>query len=554
MLGSMLAFAQTRVITGRVVDEAGQPVSGASVLIKGSNVGASADANGTFKINAKTGDVLVVTAVGAPSREIDVTASSNLTISLARQSQNLSEVVVTTALGIQRQAKSLGYSTATVRSTELVQARPVNLQNGLTGKVSGLNIQTVNNGVFADTRITLRGIRSLTGNNQPMLILDGVPLALSYINSLNPNDVADVTILKSSSATAVYGPEGVNGAIVITTRKGNRSRPIITLSHTTQMETVSFMPKMQTRFGSGSSVDPFGYGVYDPVENQTYGDQFDGSMRQIGRDDPNGNKYMTEYIARPDEKRKFWNSGFTNQTDVSFSTGDFYVSAQNVDIKGITPRDENHRRNVRVSANKEYGRFRASFNMNYTNGNYDVTAGERFGNGRDFQPYWLLINTPMHIPLTRFKDWRNDYWASPNGFFSDYYSNPYWAIDNFRAVGRTNDLLGNVELNFKATDWLNLTYRIGGTTSSFTDLATQGALTYSDFAVASHKSIASSGNLKSAVMKKDSVSSRLSSELFATARKDFGQFRVDGLLGYNFRQTRTSSTGVTSLNLGIPTV
>ena len=554
MLASMLAFAQTRPITGKVVDESGQTIGNASILIKGSKVGASADAGGNFTINAKTGDVLIISAVGAADKSVTVLSGSSVSVILSTKSSNLAEVVVTTSLGIQRQAKSLGYSTASVKSAELVQARPVNLQNGLTGKVSGLNIQTTNSGVFADTRITLRGIRTLTGNNSPLLILDGVPLTLNYLNSLNPSDVADVTILKSASATAVYGPDGVNGAIVVTTKKGNRNKPSITLSQTTQIEKVSFMPKFQTRFGSGSSVDSYGYGVYDPIENQCYGPEFDGGMVQIGRDDPNGNKYMVEYKARADEKKKFFNTGVTNQTDISFSTGDFYVSAQNVDIKGITPKDVNKRRVVRMSSNKEYKNFKATFNINYTNSDYNITAGDRFGNGRDFQPYWMLINTPMQIPVTRFKDWRNDYFSSPSGYFNDYYSNPYWSIDNFRANGRSNDLLGNLELNFKAADWLNFTYRIGGTTTSGYDNSTQGALTYSDFSKASGKSIAGSGDLKASVNNYIASSSRLTSEFFAVVKKDFKDFRFDGLLGYSFRQTRANSTTISTPNLAIPSL
>ncbi len=132
--------------------------------------------------------------------------------------------VVVTALGQTRQSKELTYSVAKVRYAELTQAKPVNLQNGLTGKVSGLQVQSVNTSVFADTRITLRGIRSLTGDNQPMLVLDGLPLPLGHINRINPNDVVDVTILKSASSTAIYGPDGANGAIIVNTKRGNRWR------------------------------------------------------------------------------------------------------------------------------------------------------------------------------------------------------------------------------------------------------------------------------------------------------------------------------------------
>lgn len=553
MLFSALAFGQNRTISGTVTDEKGDPLPGASVRIKGTRTGVAADNNGQFRIQAKTGDVLVVSGAGLKETEATIGAGNTITIAVTREVISGTEVVVT-SLGVSRQSKEIGYSTAKVKATELTQAKVVNLQNGLTGKVSGLNVQTVNSGVFGDTRITLRGIRSLTGNNQPMLIVDGVPISLGYLNSINPNDISDVTILKSASSTAIYGPDGANGAIVVTTKRGSRTKPTISVGHTVQIERVSYMPELQTQFGSGSSVDAFGYGVYDPIENQGYGDAFDGSIRQIGRDGPNGEKYLVSYEARPDEKRKFWNTGITNQTDVSFSTGDFYLSAQNVLIQGIMPKDVNRRISLRMNASKEYGRFKASYNLNYTKGNYDVTAGSSFGNGRDFTVYWNLINSPMQIPHTRFKDWRNDYFSSPDGYFNDYYSNPYWAIDNFRNVGRSEDVFGNLEFNLKATNWLNFTYRLGATISNGTFKATQGALSYGQFAKASGKNIAGSGDLVAQVADGSSTSSRINSELFATARKSFGDFKLEALIGQSFRETNSKSVNVSSNNLTFPTL
>lgn len=180
MLFSALAFGQNRTISGTVTNEKGDPVPGATVVIKGTKTGVPADNNGQFRILAKTGDVLMATSSGLEPAEVTVGAASTVSLTMKTIFLTGTEVVVT-ALGVSRQAKELGFSTAKVKATELTQAKPVNLQNGLTGKVSGLNVQTVNNGVFADTRLTLRGIRSLTGNNQPMLILDGVPIALGYL-------------------------------------------------------------------------------------------------------------------------------------------------------------------------------------------------------------------------------------------------------------------------------------------------------------------------------------------------------------------------------------
>ncbi len=550
MLFAALAFGQNRTITGTVTNEKGEPVPNASVTIKGSRTGVSADNNGQFRILAKTGDILVASSSGMESSEATIGSGSTVNFSVKTIIIAGTEVVVT-ALGQSRQPKELGYSVSKVKAAELTQAKSVNLQNGLTGKVSGLNVQTVNNGVFADTRITLRGIRSLTGNNQPMLILDGVPINLSYLSSINPNDITDVTILKSASATAIYGPDGANGALVVTTKKGSRTKPQVSVSHTVQVEKVSYMPEFQTQFGSGSSVDAFGYGVYDPIENQCYGDEFDGSLRQIGRDGENGEQYLTEYIARPKEKLKFWNTGITNQTDVSFSTGDFYLSAQNVLIQGIMPKDVNRRVSVHMAANKEYGKFKASYSVNYTKGNYDVTAGSSFGNGRDYTVYWNLINTPMQIPLTRFKDWRNDFWSTPDNFFNDYYSNPYFMIDNFRAKGRTEDVFGNLELNFKATSWLNFTYRLGATISSTNQKATAGALTYSPFAK-SHKAIAASGDIVAQVQDLGFNSSRINSEFFASIRKSVGKFKFESLLGQSFREDNSRQINVGSNNLAFP--
>lgn len=553
MLFSALAFGQNRTISGTVSNDKGEPVPGASVVIKGTKTGSIADNQGQFRILAKTGDILLATSTGLEAAEVTVGSSSTVELKM-KVILNASTEVVVTALGVSRAAKELGFSTAKVKATELTQARPVNLQNGLTGKVSGLNIQSVNAGVFQDTRITLRGIRSLTGNNQPMLILDGVPIALGYLNSINANDIVDVNVLKGASATAIYGPDGVNGALVITTKKGSRTKPQISVGHTVQVERVSFMPELQNQFGSGSSVDPLGYGVYDPIENQCYGDAFDGSIRQIGRDGPNGEKYTVPYTALPDEKKKFWNTGLTNQTDISFSTGDFYLSVQNVLIQGIMPKDVNRRVSVHMAANKEYNRFKASYSINYTKGNYDVTAGSSFGNGRDYTVYWNLINTPQQIPITRFKNWRTDYWSSPDGYFNDYYSNPYFMIDNFRSKGRSEDIFGNFELNYKATNWLTLTYRLGATISNGTAKSTQSALQYGPFAKASGKNIAQSGDINSAVADGSSTSSRINSEFFASVRKKFGDFDVNALVGQSFREDNSKNVNVSSNNLAFPTL
>lgn len=543
-----LAFAQTRTVTGQVRDDKGDPIAFATIQETGTQNATKADVNGNFSLKIKEGSQLTVSSTGFDP--ITVAAGAGfLTISLKTRATEMQEVVVTTALGIARQSKEIGYSTAKVKATELTQAKVVNLQNGLTGKVSGLNVATTNNGVFADTRITLRGIRSLTGNNQPMLVLDGVPLALGFLNSINPNDIADVTILKSSSATAIYGPDGVNGAIVVTTKRGNKARPAITLSHTTQLEKVSYLPKFQTEYGGGYSQDAYGNGIWEPIEQQSWGDPFDGSIRQFGQTGPNGEKLEMPYSYNKNGRRNFYNTGVTNQTDISYSAGDFYISAQNVSITGTMPGDKNDRRSVNLRADKEYGKFKAGFTLRYTQSQYDVT-------NNNVIVYYGVTSAPGNYDLSRFKDWRNDYFSSPDGYYTPYLDNngktPYFAKDNYREIGRGDEIFGNGELNFKATSWLNFTYRVGLTFDNAEARTTRGAFNYSAY----HATLRDHGtlNITSAVGNFSTINRRITSEIFANANKRFGQFGVAALVGQSYRETDFKSLGVSSNNLGNATL
>ncbi|MCW3074434.1 MAG: SusC/RagA family TonB-linked outer membrane protein [Flaviaesturariibacter sp.] len=545
MLFCVLAFAQTRTITGQVRDASGNPIPFATVTEAGTKNAVQADANGNYTIKVGANARLNITATNYTA--ISGSEGGNITLTRNAEREQLQEVVVT-SLGQVRQAKELGYSTAKVRAAELTQAAPVNLQNGLTGKVSGLNINTTNAGVFAQTRITLRGIRSLTGNNQPMLILDGVPLGLGFLSSINPNDIADVTILKSAASTAVYGPDGVNGAIVVTTKRGVKGRPSVTVSHTTQMESISYMPKFQEEFGSGYAQDALGNGTFEPIEQQSWGPRFDGSIRQMGQTGPNGEKLMLPYSYVKNGRRNFFNTGVTNQTDVSYSAGDFYISGQNVSINGVMPGDKNDRRTFTLKADREYGRFKAGFNMRYTNSQYDVTTNNTL-------VYYGVTSAPGQYDLSMFKDWRNDYFSSPDGYYSPYLDNngktPYFAKDNAREVGRGDDIFGNGELNFKAANWLNFTYRVGVTFANSDFKQTREAFDYSDF----HKTLRDHGalNITSAVTNGSNTSNRLTSEVFANLNKRFGQFGVGVLLGQSYRESRSRSLSAGSNNLGTAT-
>jgi TonB-linked SusC/RagA family outer membrane protein len=475
------AFSQTKTVTGKISDQQNQPVPFASIRIKGTKSGVSADVDGRFSIRAKTGDLLIVTGTGVTTKEVPVDASI-VEIQVTRKESNLTEVVVT-ALGVQRQSKELGYSTAKVSGKDLNQAKPISAINGLTGKVSGLQINTVNNGLFAPTRVTLRGNRSLTGNNQPLYVVDGA-IFNNDINTLNPDDIVDITVLKGSSASAVYGSDASNGVIIITTKKGTRGKASVTVSSTVSLETVAYMPAFQSGFGSSGGeqwINDFNdLSTMIPYENQAYGPHFRaGTIVPIGRVVFDSTYQSVPYTAIKNQKKDFFNKAVTTQNNFSYSAGDengrFYISGQDIHSNAVMPGDYGRRDAFRVGGSKTYGVFSADYSLSYTYLHTNKVSNEA-------GVYDLVLNTPADIPLTRYKDWRNNKFATLDGYYNDYYNNPYWTIGNDRDVATDNNISGNVHLGLKLTSWLNLSYRLSMNNRSYHEEIENGPATYSTFA------------------------------------------------------------------------
>nr|WP_277601108.1 SusC/RagA family TonB-linked outer membrane protein [Pseudoflavitalea rhizosphaerae] len=528
-------------------DNKGEPVMFATVNVKGSSKSVSADNNGYFSISATANDSLVISATGFKTKIVLVSGDILVTLEPATNDQ-LQEVVVT-ALGIQRQRKELGYSTAKVIASEINRSSPVNVANGLQGKVSGLNITTLNNGIFANVRINLRGIRSLMGNNNPMLLLDGIPTPIDYLNSINPNDIQDVNILKGAASAGLYGPDARNGVIVVTTKKAGRDgKPSIIVSQTAQMERVSFYPVLQTEFGSGA------YGSYLPKENWSWGPAYDGSTRQLGPTLPDGSKQSVVY-SPTDERKKFWNTGTIFQSNVSISAKDFLLSFQDAKMTSVVPGDKNRRTGVRLNTARDYGIFKASFNTNYIQQNYDAFDPDRMNfyhityrnAGLNSGLMNLIYNTPAHIPITKFKDFENDQFSKFNNYFNDYGLNPYFALDNWRQAGKVDDLLTNIELGLKPLPYLNVVYRAAlSLTSGNVQSISKGELA-SPFGE-------SRGFVTVPVSTRETNyrKSRLSSELNLQFNKSYGNFKVSAIAGQYFRQSDRKEASVGAANLIIP--
>ena len=308
LLFSQLATAQTRSIAGKVTDEGGNPIPFSTITIKGTKRGVAADANGSFIISAKAGDVLVISATNFDPLEVTVGADNSINAALPRKAAVIDEVIVT-AQGIRRRPRELGYSAAKVAGDDVRLGRAPVVAQGLAGKVSGLTVFAVNNSVDPSYKITLRGYRSLTGSNDALIVVDGMPFpganstdpnsntrSTNILALLNPNDIESISVLKGGQAATLYGSDGVNGAVVITTKKGTKGKARVTYSNATNFEHVSFIPEFQDKYGSGSHyAASYGTAGWKPnyldrmkdnwksYENQQFGDAFDGSMRPAGR-------------------------------------------------------------------------------------------------------------------------------------------------------------------------------------------------------------------------------------------------------------------------------
>ena len=569
MLCAVLAFAQTRPVKGLVKDDAGAPVPYATITESGTKNATTADATGNFTIQMRGNGNLNVTATGFDGARTTPTGNE-VVVSLRRNNAELSTVTIT-GYGIRRDPKSLGTSVAKISNKDLTQGRVTNIATGLSGKVSGLQITNTNSSVNQDTRITLRGNRSILGNNQALIVIDDIVMSReqggTILAQLNPNDVENMSILKGGSASAIYGSDGSNGVIIVTTKKGTKGKPTVSYSNTTEIQEVAYLPKLQNSFGQyGGELS--GDGVYyfpeNPVlpyvsyENQSYGPRYNGQPVVIGapvvtfRPDGTSDTVLQHgiYSAKPNAKLNFFNKGVTEQNDLSISGGDdksrFFVSLQDVNIAGTIPKDKNHRDAFRINGSRDFGRLTVSYAADYTvqhsnttPGSFSVNTGPStttagFG-GSYYQNravYWTILNTPANIDLNDYKNWRTDPFANPNGYFNAYYGNPWWQIDESRFDSKRNTLLGNVSLSYKVTDWFNLSATAAITRYDLTQKFTSEAFTFASWAKAD---VWGSGRSTTDAPATDydafEYNQRLTGNVFATFDKRIKQFSGKLVLG-----------------------
>jgi TonB-linked SusC/RagA family outer membrane protein len=507
MLFGALAYGQTRPVTGKVTDAQGKAVPFASVTVKGSNAGVAADENGNFTIEAPPNSTLVFSAAGFETSEVKIGNQTSVTATISSQS-NMSEVVVT-ALGVRRSKNTLPYAAQQVTGDEVSKTRGANVGAALSGKVSGLQIQQ-GNGIGGSTNVVIRGVKSLTGNNQALFVVDGVPVDNSNNNSanqrtgrggydygnaaadINPDDIESINVLKGAAASALYGSRANNGVIMITTKKAKRGIGITVNSGLIVGKIdKSTYPTYQTQYGAGYS-DPYqkdgflyfdvdGDGVKDYVvptsEDASYGVKFDPNLLVYHWDafDPASPYYHTKrpWVAAQNNPSTFYETSITNNNSIMLDgatdKGGIKIGYTRNNEKGVLPNSQVIKNIVNFGGNyKITEQLNASASVNYSK----VDGRGRYGTGysgrnvnQNFRQ-WYQANVDLKEQKEAyFRNYQNITWnwsdpSKPSGIKPIYTDNYYWTVyQNYENDTRSR-VFGNVALDYKATDWLSFLARV----------------------------------------------------------------------------------------------
>jgi len=586
LLAVTQSLAQTHVVTGTVTDKNdGMPLPGVTVSIKGTTTGAQTNVQGKYSIDAPAGTQLTFSFIGYTTQTLTVSGST-LNVILAPVSTQLGEVVVTGALGISRTRNQQAYAAQQVNGDEVSKQRQTNFIDGLSGKVSGLQISQ-NNDLGASTNVVLRGYKSIYGNNQALFVIDGVPVDNTNINSgnqtvggggydygspasdINPDDIENVTILKGAGATALYGSRGANGVILITTKKGKQGLGITVNSTETwsQMDKSTF-PKYQNQYGAGYGQfyqDPSGYFFYFDVngdgqsdlvtpttEDASFGAKFNPNLNvyqwdAFDKTSPNFGK-ATPWVAAKNGPASFFRSPISTNESILITNGTdngtFKLGYTNSVDRGIIPNSSITKNQFDFGATHNISsKLSVGANMNYfrTDGigrggtGYDGTNSDNRNVLTGFREWWETNVDVKELQAAYNRTQANTTWnmADPQGgdYSAIFWNNPYWVTEHNYETDNRNRYIGNVNATYKPTSWLTITGR--ASLDSYSELDEErydvtsiGVPYYSRF---------------------NNNYSETNYDLLANMDKNFGNdWNVKALVGTNIRRDYTNSIFATT--------
>lgn len=481
-IGVIQGAAQVTTVRGIVTtEEDGEPVIGASVIVKGTSLGTVTDVNGRFELNGlpPSATRLLISYISLMAKEVAIAPQVSVTL---KSDTHLLDEVVVTALGISREKKALGYTAQEVKQDALVQGKDNNLLNSLSGKIAGVRI-TNTQGDVGSSRIVIRGETSIAGENQPLFIVDGIPVDNSQLNArssgrdfknaiadLNPEDIKTLTVLKGPNAAALYGARAAHGAIVITTKGGDkRQKGIgITLHSSTQVSFVATLPEFQNLFGQGaggrfSYVDGKGAGVNDGVD-ESWGPRLDIGLLIPQFDSPldaDGNRVATPWVSHPNNVRDYFRMGISTNNGISIARGDdkyqFRVGYNYEKQVSIVPDAGTNKTNISLNTDYHLAKWivvGATANyIVYTAPSLPGSATPSGSNVRSNSPMLQFLWFGRQVDTNSLKA---DYTRNWN---SSYYDNPFWSASYNTQSQERHRLIGDLHAEFRLTDGLNVRFR-----------------------------------------------------------------------------------------------
>ena len=484
---SLLAVSQSVSVSGKVTDSKGEGVPGINVIVKGSSKGTATGNDGTFTINAPANSTLVFSGVGFAQQEVSLNGRTEINVQLAASQNELNEVVVT-ALGINRQAKSLVYATQTIKPGELTGVRDANnVLGSLQGKIANAVITQGSGGVGSGARIVLRGNRSIQGTNNALIVVDGVPIDNSTYSTagsdfgsvqgsdgasnINPDDIESVTVLRGASAAALYGSQAGNGVIVITTKKGSKDRISVSLNSGAVLESAFALPKVQNSYGQGS----LGEFRDSLLTADSWGPKMTGQpwVNYLGQ--------PTTYSPQPDNIKNFFRTAQSFNNSISVSGGNdksqTYLSYTNNSNEGIVPGNSLLRHTVTLHVTNQISkRFSTDAKVTYLV--QDIKNRPR--TGEENSPTIDIYNIPRNVSTAEAEQYQyisNVGVPTPTPYpstLTSIYQNPYWLIHNTAINESRNRVMGFLSAKYQIVPWLSFTGR-ANLDRTFNKLTTQYA-------------------------------------------------------------------------------
>jgi len=577
MLCGVLAFAQSRVVTGKVTDESGNPVSFASVKIKGTNTGAIADANGTYSLRVNPNTILVISAQGLKETEVPVGTQSVLNTVMEKTGTDIKEVVVTSAFGIKRTARSTSAGVQSLTGDQVNTIRQTNVNNALAGKVAGAQVRSQSIAKLgAETAVRLRGENGLSAGGGALYVIDGTIMPSN--SDINPDDVEDITVLQGPAAAALFGADGANGAIVITLKKAKKGAKGIgvELNMGIQFDNVYIVPDYQNSYAGGANGDlslytwkpgqPLGWQALDGKYYHDFSDDASWGPRMSGQEyipwyafyPGHEYSYKTAKLTpQPTNIRDFWETGVTRTTNVAFSKAtdaiNMRVSYTNLDIKGITPNEYLRRHTLSANLTADLSsRFILGVNFNYIAENKNTESDDGYSNqstGSFYQWFhrdldmdkmrelrtitspegvfasWNRNNPEAYDPTNAKKSWAGNYWY-----------NMYQYFDNIDNRIKRDRIYGDISLTYKINNDLKakVTYRKNM-------LTTNNEVIYRSELEASANQMSFNpfeGNAFAAYGTSNTFNDRQNYEGLLTYSKKIKSFQVNANAGFDILKTR----------------